>query len=38
MKSSNIKGFFPTLLEFLDKYDAQEINPNVSINFKMEIP
>jgi len=35
---ANIKIIFPTLLEFLGKYDENGITQNMSNHFRMEIP
>lgn len=34
----NIKIVFPSLLEFLNKYDENGITPNMTNHFVMEIP
>lgn len=38
LMQANIKIIFPTLLEFLSKYDENKITPNMSNHFRMEIP
>lgn len=38
LMQANIKIVFPTLLEFLNKYDENGITPNMTNHFTMEIP